>query len=234
MKVTFIKTGKRLKQKSTSDNTKKEKESSNKIIDSLKVIFRKNQLILLTLALMLITAGYMNYNYNENDEINIAVAEIGDAKLVSANVIENISITEELNEVIENIESNTNVISMEEESNIDNYFTQTRLERETMYSQMLETYEDILENENIPADQKSIASNEIKNINNRKNAISIVENLIKTKGFEDVVLLINDNNINIVVKYENNLTTEQVAQITNIVSRELNAEIENIHISIHN
>ena len=123
---------------------------------------------------------------------------------------------------------------MEEESNIDNYFTQTRLERETMYSQMLETYEDILENENIPADQKSIASNEIKNINNRKNAISIVENLIKTKGFEDVVLLINDNNINIVVKYENNLTTEQVAQITNIVSRELNAEIENIHISIHN
>ena len=102
MKVTFIKTGKRLKQKSTSDNTKKEKESSNKIIDSLKVIFRKNQLILLTLALMLITAGYMNYNYNENDEINIAVAEIGDAKLVSANVIENISITEELNESLGN------------------------------------------------------------------------------------------------------------------------------------
>ena len=98
---------------------------------------------------------------------------------------------------------------------------------------MLETYEKILEKESIPSDQKSIASNEIKNINNRKNAISIVENLIKTKGFEEVFILINDNNIDVVVKSSSNLTTEQVAQITNIVSRELNSKIEDIHISIH-
>ena len=91
----------------------------------------------------------------------------------------------------------------------------------------------ILENEKIPTDQKSIASNEIKNINDRINAISIAENLIKTKGFEDVILLINDNNVNVVVKRNENLKEEEVAQITNIVSRELKAEIENIHITIH-
>lgn len=102
-----------------------------------------------------------------------------------------------------------------------------------MYSQMLETYQKILENEKISSDQKQISSEEIKNINNRKNAISIAENLIKTKNFSDVVILLNDNNINVVVKQNENLKTEQVAQISNIISREFKADINDIHISIH-
>ena len=308
MKITFIKTGKRLK-KNEKDNkintiisnifeeSEKEKEDSKKIknqksiktnskekietkklgsskinldkfFETIKPIFRKNQLVLLTLALMLVTAGYMNYNNAKNE---LELAELGDARLVSTNVIENEIETskiinneenkvqeenqnelkvEENKEDIKNLVNETNAEIIETSSNETkedvvntnsdiqktdtNYFTQTRLERETMYSQMLEAYEKILQNESIPADQKSIASNEIKNINDRKNAISIVENLIKTKGFEDAVLLINDNNVNVMVKSKENLKTEQVAQITNIVSRELKAEIENIHISTHN
>ena len=286
---------------SNRTNLKKDyKENNNhkinneKIMDGLKVIFKKNQLVLLTVALMLITAGYMNYN-NSNNELDISLAELGDARLVSANIIENevnsgenesevntdVVSENNINEnkvneekINENIineekvtgsETNTNEVSKneidansnknlngtnaietasnttvikneqnrEQTNNNQNYFVQTKLERETMYSQMIETYEKILANENIPSDQKAIASNEIKNINDRKNAISIAENLIKTKGFEEVVILINDNNIDIVVKSSNNLTTEQVAQITNIVSRELKSSIEDIHISAH-
>lgn len=271
------------------------KKNNEKIMEGLKVIFKKNQLVLLTLALMLITAGYMNYN-NSSNELDISLAELGDAKLVSTNITESgdyinesnvdetsvnmeneVSNTTNQNKVdnskINKDEANSSQVNQDEINNIEvskndlnknqenenktnqtsnnsessvtettsnetenennNYFVQTRLERETMYSQMLETYEKILEKESVPSDQKSIASNEIKNINNRKNAISIVENLIKTKGFEEAVILINDNNIDVVVKNNNNLTTEQVAQITNIVSRELNSKIEDIHISIH-
>lgn len=278
MKITFIKTAKRIKPKHSNnlenkdERIKKEvrretnnKESVNKekIKEAFKTIFKKNQLVLLTLALMLVTAGYMNYNNNAN-EVEISLAEIGDAKLVSTNVLENEvaednelntenktvesnnidenkeqvenTLNQELNKTVdntmqENINANTNA---ENTNNQKDYFAQTRLEREKMYSQMIETYQKILENESIPADQKSIASNEIKNINDKKNAISIIENLIKTKGFQDVVLLINDNNINVVVKQKDNLNTEQVAQITNIVSRELNAEIKDIHLSTQN
>ncbi len=290
MKITFIKTGKRVKTKESKeqkDNVKestttnrinKHTKSNKKFYDSemFKTVFRKNQIVLLTLALMLVTAGYMNYN-NSNNEVNIQLAELGDAKLVSTNAVENETQGNEVEtngNVVENIvdtngnaentvnENNnekeneetsndaqtntTQVNSKEVENSSDNkvietnnenssqdYYTQTRLERQTMYSQMLEAYQKILENEKIPNDQKSIASNEIKNINDRINAISIVENLIKTKGFEDVVLLINDNNINVVVKQASNLSDEQVAQIANIVSRELKAEIEDIHITMH-
>lgn len=237
-------------------------------------IMKKNQVVILTLALMLMTAGYMNYTNNHKNE-NILLGQLGDAKLVSTNVTEvnqivnetineeqsenNIQNQTETNNIEENkVEevssnnSNNNVVTtstnnvvenqntvtnqeVKETSNnsiesVDDYFAKSKLERETMYSQMLETYQKILENEKIAADQKDIAENEIKNINDTKNAIMIVENLLKTKDFEKAVVFINEQSVNVVVKGEK-LETEQVAQIQNIIQRELKTEIQNIHIS---
>ena len=99
-----------------------------------------------------------------------------------------------------------------------------------MYSQMIESYQKILENDQISQDQKSIAQTEIKNINDIKNKIMICENLIKIKDIEDVIIFINDKSISVIVKIKE-LKQEQIAQIQNIISREMNAEVENIHIS---
>lgn len=130
-------------------------------------------------------------------------------------------------------DNNKNETMTTSNNNVDSeYFTSSKLERDNMYSQMLENYQKMLNNSNIAEDQKSIASQEIKNINNTKNSIMICENLIKTKGFKDVVIFVNGESVNIVVKSEK-LTEEQVAQIQNIVTREVNTEIENIHIMTH-
>ncbi len=99
-----------------------------------------------------------------------------------------------------------------------------------MYSQMIESYQKILENESISADQKGIAQTEIKKINETKNAIMIAENLIKNKDFDDVVIFVNDQSINVIVKALD-LSQDQIAQIQNIIARELKAEINQIHIS---
>ena len=98
-----------------------------------------------------------------------------------------------------------------------------------MYSQMLETYQKMLENTAISEEQKSIASNEITNINNTRNSIMICENLIAIKGFEEAVILANGESVNIVIKAKQ-LSTEEIAQIQNIITREMGATIENIHI----
>lgn len=247
------------------------KENKNK--KNIKTIFKKNQIALFATSLMLITAGYLNYSNN------IKKAALGDAKLVSTDVIENEetndteknssleqvninsknSMNEKKNEsvtktssrideeeiVTENYSKNekeetatetateTSTKSIEDNKN-DDYFIQSKLDRNTMYSQMLETYENILANEKIPNDQKSIAANEIKNINDRKNATLTIENLLKTKGLEQTLILTNDNNVDVVVKSKENLEQDKVAQILNIVSRELNVPAENIHISIYN
>ena len=94
-------------------------------------------------------------------------------------------------------------------------------------------YQKILENDNVTAEQKNIAQQEITKVNELKNSIMIAENLIKTKGFEDLIIFVNNKSVNIIVK-SNELKTEQIAQIQNITSRELGVEIDNIHISNKN
>ena len=80
---------------------------------------------------------------------------------------------------------------------------------------------------------KSISQKEISTINSQKNAIMIAENLIKNKGFKDVVIFVNNDSISVVVKAEK-LQESDIAQIQSIVQRELNAKVENIHIMTNN
>ena len=183
-------------------------------------------------------------------------AGIGDATLVSANVADNNDLvnnnegqnitddsTKNEDEIksneqnTENKENDKNTVQNEintsttvTENSGDQYFAELRLERDKMYSQMLESYQKILSNSQISETQKEISENEIKKINDTRNAIMIAENLIKNKGFEDLIIFINGDSISIIVKAKE-LKEEQIAQIQNIISRELKGEIENIHIS---
>lgn len=199
---------------------------------------KKNQVILFVVALMLVAAGYLNYNLQSADKPVSAneVGEIGDAKLVSSSDV--IAGKNEINQTIqnkadttveENAQTQNNTLPTSANSS-DDYFASSRLGRDTMYSQMIESYQKVLENDSISEAQKSISSQEIKNINDTKNAIMIAENLIKTKGIVDVVIFVNDKSVSVIAKAEK-LETEQIAQIQNIIARELKAEIENIHIS---
>ena len=223
-------------------------------------ILKRNQIIITVIALMLVTAGYLNYTTNHdgaiptstNTEEKTDVASIGDAKLVSSNGVED-GINEEAlvsngeegtdkvqeTAVVENDSEKTNTNTNNTNTSITTsttsketkeYFSSSRLSRETMYSQMLESYRKILENETISETQKSIAQTEIKNINDIKNKIMICENLIKTKGIEDLVIFVNDKSISVVVRTDK-LEQEQIAQIQNIIEREMQTEISNIHIS---
>lgn len=205
-------------------------------------ILKRNQIIILVIALMLVSAGYLNYTSNKGNEIiptsseenKIEYAGIGDAKLVSSNnVIEqdenNNQTTNEIT-TNENMSNEETITTSNKTKEIDQYFSSSRLNRETMYSQMIETYQKILENDSISEDQKTIAQTEIQNINNTKNKIMICENLIKTKEIQDLIIFVNDKSISVVVKIDK-LEQEQIAQIQNIITREMQTDIENIHIS---
>lgn len=201
-------------------------------------IIKKNQLTILVLALMLVTAGYLNYNSNQTVTTEGKIASIGDATLVSSNVVE----TKENNTVQNTAETNTtnntasenkvnNTVTTNSEAteSSKDYYTSSRLERENMYSEMLESYQKILDNSTTTSKQKEAAQEEIKKINDIKNAIMISENLIKTKGFEDCLVYSNDDSVNVIIKKEK-LSKEDTAQIQSIIAREMNVKIANIHI----
>lgn len=212
-------------------------------------IIKKNQLTILVLALMLVTAGYLNYNSNQTVTTEGKIASIGDATLVSSNSVISDNNTIDgnslntTNDIVSNSDSSSNITvsdnnitennvvttNSEAETKETDYYTSSRLERDTMYSEMLESYQKILDSTTTESKQKEEAQKEITNINTIKNAIMISENLIKTKGFEDCIVFSNDNSVNVVIKKET-LTKEDTAQIQSIIAREMSAKLENIHI----
>ena len=233
-------------------------------------ILKKNQIVIIVIAVMLITAGYLNYQSGDSKDLlatsnlmdSEEVAEIGDAKLVNSNSIteqnsqnassekeknnsnEDTKFTSELveneNETDKNVKNNNESKNTKENNDAketsakaesgDSYFATSRLARDTMYSQMIESYEKILENQSISSEQKGITQTEIKKINDLKNSIMITENLIKTKGFSDVIIFVNDTSVNAIIKSDS-LKQEETAQLQNIITRELKVDIDNVHIS---
>ena len=73
-------------------------------------------------------------------------------------------------------------------------------------------------------------TSEIKRISDEKSSISIAENLIKLKGIDDVVILLNKGSVNIIASGDT-LDDSKIAQIQNIVQNELGVEVKNIHIN---
>lgn len=197
----------------------------------------KNELTVLVIALMLVTAGYLDYIGKSDTEetvvteteierneisdvvteevVNDEIAKIGDAKLVSDNV-------EEQTQEVFNEENN--------KDREDSYFVSSKLERTNMYSQIIENYQKILENQNVSEEQRAIATQEISKINKIQNAIMIAENLLLAKGFDKSIVFVNDQSISVIIGKEM-LEQEEIAQIQNIISRELKSDVSNIHIS---
>ncbi len=203
-------------------------------------VLKKNQLAILVISLMLITAGYLNYDASYNGDTKdvsslptgneVDIASIGDAELVSSDVVNKIDENKMSENVNQEIKDKNEIASSKETSSNDDYFETSKLERNVMYSQMIERYQNIINTSNQNQDQKAIAEKEISEINNLQNAIMITEKLLTSKGFNRNVIFVNGDSISVIIGKEE-LKTEEVAQIQNIVSRELKAEPENIHIS---
>ena len=233
----------------------------------MKGLLKKNQVIIYVIALMLVTAGYLNYTTNTAEQVStqtamemeanddMQIADIGDATLVNSQAVSENKVeenaTQDINEntnttnadvtgeTNENVTQDTNItenhtVGTATEANAtvttDEYFTKSKLERDMMYSQMIESYEKVLNSSNSLETQKQSATEEIKKINDTKNSIMICENLISTKGFANNIIFVNGDSISVIIGVEQ-LQQEEVAQIQNIISRELHTEIENIHIS---
>jgi len=199
--------------------------------------FKKGTAAIYVLALMLVTAGYWAYLSNESktletvnlgnqDTTNNVDENLGDATLVNSNEVKE-------QKQKQNQEQNQEQEQKTEQEPVNDYFQESKLSRDTMYSQTLETYQKMLDNSNVSEEQKAIVTQEITKLNQEKNAIMICENVLSTKGFNKCVIFVNVDSISVVVGKEK-IETDEIAQIQNIVSREMNAKVENIHIMTNN
>lgn len=197
------------------------------------------QMTLVISGVILLGVGFMNYNPNNEEIKEVAVTDVGtnrvgDVQLVSSNAI----VDNNENSTNSAVVSSTNTAIVENSvpvnTNSEDYFTKTKLDRDEMYSKMLEAYQKIVDNRELPETQKAISIQEIDKINKAQNSIMIAENLIINKGFENVVVLVNNNNVvNVVVK-SSFLSNEDIGKIQNVIEREFDVPLEKVNISTKN
>ena len=172
----------------------------------------------------MVIAGYLNYTNDPQNLYSVEVADIYEPELGDAVFVDSNNLVTNVDELIADVK-NQNFVKTSDE-----FFSESRINRNKLYSEQLETYEAVLKDASSSEASIKFAQEEVIRINNEKNAVSISENLIRLKGIEEVVILINGESVNVVV-LDDELTESKIAQIQNIIGNELKVNVSNIHIS---
>lgn len=190
------------------------------------MVFKRKQIVILALILMIVVAGYLQYSYRQGSTSTDVEGKLGEAVYVDNEIF-----NEELDglEVVteENDSAQQNVTA----SKIANdYFVQAQMDKEQSRSKSNESLKaitnDINASDEIKADahEKMMAMTEVSEKEMR------IETLVNKMGFEETFVLFADNgSVDIVIKAPS-LSTSQTAQITDIVTRQADVEVADIHI----
>ena len=211
-----------------------------------KKSIRRNQVIIAALAIMIVVAGYLNFKTGgmETDESpvisNASAGEMTESGAeevlmdLTENNIQEIAVADEEDmSDVDNTETespeNVGEAVMTSSVLAKNFSAQAKLNREQMRSKNKEAIIEVINNENVTDDLKQAAMENLMDMTNRSEMEVAVENLLTAKGFENCVIFINVDSISVILKADE-LKTDEIAQIQNIISREIGASVENIHI----
>ncbi len=191
---------------------KKIKSGSKKILEKGRNVVMKNsksikgkQILLLGLVALVLVAGYYRWTVDTGGETVPVISDsIGDE-------IDKIDIEEE------NIDENMN------------YFEKSKYERDLKRSEAISMLQDAAEN-NEEGEISEDAEKKIEEAAVKSEKESIIENLIISKGFNDCVVFMDEDIINVVVEAES-LDIKSVNQIKDIILTQTDYKAPQIRIS---
>ncbi len=110
------------------------------------------------------------------------------------------------------------------------YFSSAKLTREQSRAKNKETLMDIINNEKIASKDKKSAIRQVAKLTENAQLESAAELMLEAKGFTDAVVSIEKGNADVIVN-ANELTEQQLAQITDIVTRKTDIAADHIVIT---
>lgn len=189
-------------------------------------ILKKTQIMVLSIILMAGIAGFINYKYNPEREKNLGQTMYVNGK--DSFTYDKVSIYSN-NENKEEISDNTN--ASKEGNDSESTLAVFKYDRDNMYSELSENYNNIIKNEKSSDSEIKEYQNKLSELIKEKNLVTMVENVIKAKGIQDIVIIpTNNDNINVVIKSDEELTEQQIAQIQQILVDQLGANANKISI----
>lgn len=199
--------------------------------------FKRNQIIITALVVMVGAAGYLNYVGNNTETAQVSLTDdeditglVPDYDLYGEEVVHN-----KVNNENEQIASNdkddeAGKAVFVNSSNDTSYFVQAKLEREQARAKQKDILTEMINNENIEQGKKATAADEMLKIQERIEKETASEAMIEAKGFKEVYVRIDDETVDVVVNKQE-LSEAEIAQIEDIIKRKTGASVDKIRIS---
>ena len=200
----------------------------------MKHIFRKNQIIVTALALMIAAAGYVNYTYNMSEEDLASKAVDGED-----DTMETAATTLSEDEIFTDTEADTDGADAGNGQNADmgdvsiDRAAELKLNREQTRAANKASLTEVINNAALTEGEKTAAVEELAKISDISERESACELLLQSKGFDEAVVSITDDSADVIVNMTE-ITDAQRAQIEDVVQRKGNISPENIVISTMN
>ena len=216
----------------------------------MKKIFKKNQVIITALALMLCAAGYLQFSdagtsaedTADNSGYEASVSDIGTSGETVDGVTINVGNVADNTETAVSGEGNETADAMEEDEHQigeavmvsttlqGNFTNNARLVREQRRAQSKESLMAIIESTTLSEEQKQSAVETLVNLTTIAEKENAAELLLEAKGFADPIVNISENEVDVVINAIS-VTDRQIAQIEDIVTRKTGYGVEDITIT---
>lgn len=190
----------------------------------MKRIFKKNQIIISALAVMIAVAGYLNYSgrifgeKNTKTDNELASQDLLDISMEDTSDIA--SLDGEVDETPgEAILTNGSVVVAE-----------AKIAREQVRAENKAILESIINNTNVSEEQKDQAVLSLLEMTKNAELETTIETMLLSKGFTEAVVTITEKGVDVVVNSKE-LSDANRAQIEDIVTRQTDVNPQNIVIS---
>ena len=208
----------------------------------MKTSFKKNQLIITALAVMIAIAGYLKYSDSMIDSGQLAATSASTEEVIVSDEIEmdisaediyaSTGITEEaLDETAEVSEAEPGeaVLTSSETAGYS-FASEAKLSRDQTRAKNTESLLEIINSQVISEEQKQAAIDQMLELTDISERETGAETLLSAKGFEDVVVSISDSKVDVVIN-QSEISDVQRAQIEDVITRKTGIPPENIVIT---
>lgn len=217
----------------------------------MKRLFRKNQIIITSLAIMIVIAGYLNFTADQTKPVKQEAAAETAEKIREENIQAEEAAAGAEADITSFPDEDLASVSAEAESTVDTetpegekvgeavltssasagaFSASAKLNREQVRSKNEASLLEIINNTDISEDMKADAIASMNRMTDRAEKELDAELLLEAKGFKDSVVSINDDSVDVIVGAAE-ITDEQKAQIEDIVTRKTERDVSDIVIT---
>lgn len=205
----------------------------------MKRVFRKNQIVVAALALMIAAAGYLNYTY-ENDEKEIATMATKNEKQDEKKTKETASLTEK--EILTDTEASSSDMGddqagetvLTDSKNVQvSKAASLKMDREQTRAAAKSTLMEVVNNSALTDVEKQAAVEELAVMTELAQKEAACELMLSSKGFDEAVVSIAADGADVILN-ATEVTDAQRAQVEDIINRKAGIAADHIVISTMN